>query len=131
MPTTRIHHLSNDLLSVTTVRTENAWVITVSGEVDLDTVDPLRRTLEAAASPRRPLPVLLNLRDVSFGGAALVNILLRARLSLGPDRLVLAEPAPRVIRLLRLTGLDAHFAISPSPAVRPRRDHVAKVTYHP
>lgn len=53
MPTTRIHHLSNDLLSVTTVRTETAWIIAVSGEVDIDTVEPLRRSLEAAASPGR------------------------------------------------------------------------------
>ncbi|MFF1558479.1 STAS domain-containing protein [Streptomyces sp. NPDC058279] len=132
MPTTRIHHLNNDLLSVTTVRTESAWVITVSGEVDLDTADPLRLTLEAASSPRQPLPVLLNLRGVRFGGSALVNLLLRARSSLGPDRLTLADPAPRVIRLLRLTGLDAHFEVGPRPAAaRAEPDSVAKVTYRP
>ncbi|MGW7099519.1 STAS domain-containing protein [Streptomyces sp. NPDC054838] len=129
MPTTRIHHLSNDLLSVTTVRTENAWVITVSGEIDLDTVDPLRLTLEAAASPRQCLPVLLNLRDVRFGGSALINTLLRARLELGSDRLLLTDPAPRVIRLLRLAGLDAHFTISPRLGARSEADSVAEVTH--
>ncbi|MFI5829944.1 STAS domain-containing protein [Streptomyces sp. NPDC051578] len=131
MPTTRIHHLSNDLLSVTTVRTETAWVITVCGEVDLDTVEPLRRSLAAAASPRQALPLLLNLRDVRFGDSALVNTLLGARLRLGPDRLSLVDPAPCVVRLLRLTGLDAHFAIGPRPAARPVPDSVAGCTHLP
>ncbi|MFC6982811.1 STAS domain-containing protein [Streptomyces cirratus] len=116
---------------MTTVRTENAWIITVSGEVDVDTVEPLRRSLEAASSARLPLPVLLNLRDVDFGGSTLVNTLLRARLRIGPDRLSLVDPGPRVIRLLRLTGLDAHFAIGRRPAARPQPDPVPKVTYLP
>lgn len=66
-----------------------------------------------------------------FGGSALINTLLRARLSLGPGRLGLVDPSPRVVRLLRLTGLDAHFAIGPRPAARPEPDPVPKVTHRP
>ncbi|MFD3325807.1 STAS domain-containing protein [Streptomyces sp. NPDC058701] len=82
----------------------DAWVIVVSGDLDMDSAGPLAEALESAG---RGL-VILDLSEVRFADSTALNLLLRFR------RLVdlqLVQPSEIVSRLLTLTGADALFVI--------------------
>ncbi len=61
-----------------TRRSDHAWTLTVSGDIDVETVAPLCRALNAV-DPRRGQVVVLDLSGVLFADASLVNALLHAR----------------------------------------------------
>ncbi|MDJ0347348.1 STAS domain-containing protein [Streptomyces sp. H10-C2] len=99
-------------LRLTSRRTDHTLIITVSGDVDLDTVEPLQYALSNAhTGPDQARTIVLDLSAVTFAGTSLINVLLRARTLLGPERLRIADPSPCVARLMRLTELDRHFTI--------------------
>ncbi|MCZ4103748.1 STAS domain-containing protein [Streptomyces sp. H39-C1] len=87
----------------------HAVIITVSGDIDFDTVAPLNRAIRAVADRSKDEPVVLDLSQVQFAGASLINALLYARAEIGPDRLRIAAPPPCVIRLLHVASLDGFF----------------------
>ncbi|GGU81329.1 hypothetical protein GCM10010275_15250 [Streptomyces litmocidini] len=97
------------------VRRENTgspatWLLSASGEFDVDTIDCLRDALTAArqAGAER---ILLDLADVVFGDCAFLHELVRAHR--GSSRLVLVGPLPAQIRrLLELTGTYPLFRIT-------------------
>ncbi|MFE9399386.1 STAS domain-containing protein [Streptomyces flavidovirens] len=89
---------------------EDASLLALSGEVDLETVEPLRHVLADLAARPGEAPVVLDLSAIRFADTALINVLLQARLKLG-DRLRIAAPSPLVVRLLCVLGLDHAFII--------------------
>lgn len=97
-------------------RTEDhVAVIEASGEVDLATVPALREAIsEQVAAGRTNL--LLDLRAVTFldstGLGVLVGAAKKARGAGGSLRLVCDNA--RVLRLLRITGLDKALAVHPT-----------------
>ncbi|GAA2922163.1 STAS domain-containing protein [Streptomyces enissocaesilis] len=93
-------------------RSERAHILALRGEVDLNSVEPLRLALDGAGR-RGEGPVVLDLSAVRFADTAMINALLRARPRLG-DRLRLAAPPAPVMRLLRVLGLDTAFIIRDS-----------------
>ncbi|MCZ4121045.1 STAS domain-containing protein [Streptomyces sp. H39-S7] len=102
-------------LRLTSRRTDRTLIITVRGEVDLDTIEPLQYALSAARTgPDLGRTVVLDLSGVTFAGTSLINALLRARRHLGPGRLRIADPSLCVARLMRLAGLDGHFTTATS-----------------
>ncbi|MFD5124477.1 STAS domain-containing protein [Streptomyces sp. NPDC058385] len=88
-------------------------VLAVSGEVDMESVEPLRLALAGAANDG-DRTVVVDLSAVVFADAAIINALRRARLSLG-GRLRIAAPSWPVLRLLRILGLDHVFALDAGP----------------
>ncbi|WP_240509028.1 STAS domain-containing protein [Streptomyces agglomeratus] len=92
-----------------THRSDRAVVIALRGEVDLESVEPLRLALDREAR-QGGVPVVLDLSAVGFADTAMINVLLRARPGLG-DRLRLAAPSALVMRLLRVLSLDEVFTI--------------------
>lgn len=81
-----------------------ALVLAVRGELDLDTLEPLRAALAAAA--REDVPrVVLDMSQVSFCDSSTMNELLRADVAIGAGRLWIAAPSPFVARLFGLVGL--------------------------
>ncbi|MET9497244.1 STAS domain-containing protein [Streptomyces sp. NPDC006552] len=92
-----------------------ALTLAVSGEVDLESAEPLRLALAAAA--RFHGRVCVDLSAVAFADTTLVNALLQARLSLG-ERLRVAAPSRPVRRLLVLLGVDGVLALDPPGAAR-------------
>jgi anti-anti-sigma factor len=89
---------------------EHASILALSGEVDLETVEPLRHALANVAARPGEAPVVLDLSAVRFADTALINALLQARLKLG-DRMRIAAPSALVVRLLRVLDLDHAFII--------------------
>ncbi|MFF9851405.1 STAS domain-containing protein [Streptomyces litmocidini] len=86
------------------------WLLSASGEFDVDTIDCLHDALTAAqeAGAER---ILLDLADVVFGDCAFLHELVRAHH--GPSRLVLVGPLPgQIRRLLELTGTYRLFRIA-------------------
>jgi anti-sigma B factor antagonist len=81
-----------------------ALVLAVRGELDLDTVGPLRTALAAAAREKAPR-VVLDMSQVTFCDSSTMNELLRADADLGAGRLWIAAPSPFVARLFGLVGL--------------------------
>ncbi|RCH67600.1 anti-sigma factor antagonist [Streptomyces sp. SDr-06] len=96
--------------------TSRFLILALSGEVDLETLGPLRQALAAAERDPAELLVVLDLSAVQFADAALVNTLLRARCGLG-TRLRLAAPSWVVLRLLRILDLERCFPMFAAPAL--------------
>ncbi|WP_225802693.1 STAS domain-containing protein [Streptomyces sp. NK15101] len=110
------------------VRRENTgssatWLLSASGEFDVDTIDCLRDAL-AAAEQAHAERILLDLADVVFGDSTFLHELVRAHRK--APRLVLVGPLPSQIRrLFELTGTYRLFRIAmdgdgaPTPDVVP------------
>ena len=108
-------------------------VLALSGEIDIVTA-PVARDLLAEAASEAVTGITVDLDEVTFLDAAGLGVLAgasgAARHLSGGFRLV-AVPA-RVLRLLRVTGLDRHLAAFPAPpgrrAQRERAAPLAAVT---
>ena len=93
-------------------------VVTVHGELDLETAPELRRALIETIDERPGRPLVVDLEGVDFidsaGLGVLVGGLKRARDRQGDVQLV--ATGQNVIRVLELTGLTRAFEIHPSRA---------------
>ncbi|MEV8099492.1 STAS domain-containing protein [Kitasatospora sp. NPDC085879] len=91
--------------------------VTARGDIDLATAPRLRRVLARALKAHRD--VVLDLSEVTFVDRAGLGALVEARNLAGRrgGRLVLWGAGPRVVRLIRLTGLGGYLAVERGPAV--------------
>lgn len=98
--------------------------VVLDGEVDLACADALRTTLEQQRRAGRR-HVRVDTSAVTFIDATILGVLLDAHLEFLAcgATLVLSDIAPRVERLLRITGLDSVFFIA-APS-QPGRTHTA------
>jgi anti-sigma B factor antagonist len=116
-PDTR-HYVSSGLgipdFAVATKRDSGESVVTVSGEVDVETAPRLRKALISAGALPSPR-VVVDLREVTFldstGLGVLVAGLKRARENGGDLRLV--ATSSHILRMLAITRLDSVFAVFP------------------
>ncbi len=99
-------------VNITTRRQRDASVLTVSGDLDIDSVAPLGLALTAAADDGSG-PVVVDLSGVGFADSTTVNVLLQGHTALG-DRLRLAAPSPFMRRLIEIIGLDSALPVLPS-----------------
>ncbi|MFD7198916.1 STAS domain-containing protein [Streptomyces sp. NPDC059893] len=84
-------------------------ILAVSGEVDLESVEPWKLALTGAANDD-DRTVVADLSAVVCADAAIINALLRVRLSLG-RRLRIAALSWPVLRLVQILGVDHAFAL--------------------
>ncbi|MGO4457772.1 STAS domain-containing protein [Streptomyces sp. M-16] len=84
------------------------WVVTARGELDQDTLTPLREALVSAAD-RHPL-VVLDAAGVTFGDSSFLNLLLQVHQM---TALRIAAPGDRLRRLFALTGADTVLSLHP------------------
>jgi anti-sigma B factor antagonist len=102
-------------LSVTTTHQDGVGVVTVAGEVDVYTAARLRTALDEEIAAGRT-HLVVDLDAVSFldstGLGVLVGRLKVVRNHSGWLRIVCTED--RVLRVFRITGLDAVFGIHES-----------------
>ena len=116
-PDTR-HYVSSGLgipdFAVATQRDESQSVVTVAGEVDVETAPRLRKALISAGDVPAPM-VVVDLREVTFldstGLGVLVAGLKRARENGGDLRLV--ATSSHILRMLAITRLDSVFSVYP------------------
>ena len=94
-------------VSITTTTVDEVIVVAVAGEIDVHTAPSVDDALAAAAGPR--VAIVADLTTVEFidstGLSVLVRALARARDDEGS--LAVVAPTERVLKVLRLTGLDA------------------------
>ncbi|WP_329455163.1 STAS domain-containing protein [Streptomyces sp. NBC_01497] len=83
-----------------------AWVIGVRGDLDLDTLAPLRDALEAAVA-EHPVTIL-DASGITFADSSALNLLLNT--AQGTD-LRIAAPSASLLRLLRITGADQVLSV--------------------
>ncbi|MFJ1567452.1 STAS domain-containing protein [Streptomyces erythrochromogenes] len=101
--------------SVTLATRADRSVITLTGDMDLDHVEPLRTALhEACAAPGTPARVVVDLSRLDFCDSAGLDALLHARSLCGANGRTptLADPGPQVHRLLCITGADRVFDLT-------------------
>jgi anti-sigma B factor antagonist len=106
-----------DALAVTTQQLPRALVLAVTGELDLYTAPQLHAALEAgvdAAGPGCP-DVVVDLGGVGFVDSTGLGEIVAAHKALAAKhaRLHLVVSHDRVLRLLRLTGLDGVLDVHP------------------
>lgn len=95
-----------------------AQVVAAHGDIDIETLGPLRQALEAAADS--PV-VVLDASGITFADSSFLSVLLTVRQR--TDLRVAGAP-PQVKRLLELTGADRIIALYPSVAQAQRADPV-------
>ncbi|MFB7620709.1 STAS domain-containing protein [Kitasatospora sp. NPDC056181] len=106
-------------LHVVTGREGATRVVTVTGELDLDTGDVLRRALAVPADEEPEDEglerIVVDLSGLRFCDSTGLNILLRTRLDAEAAglRMELAGPRPVVARVFALTGVDGVLRIHP------------------
>nr|WP_255410782.1 STAS domain-containing protein [Kitasatospora sp. SolWspMP-SS2h] len=88
-------------------------VLEVAGELDADTSPFLAAVVEAALTPDCRL-LVLDIARIDFCDSSGLNRLLDARTNTHHTPLVLAAPAPRLLRLLDITGARQVFEIADS-----------------
>ncbi|MDX3114523.1 STAS domain-containing protein [Streptomyces scabiei] len=93
-------------LSVVSTATDSIRVITVAGEIDLDTIEPLRQAL---AVPNLPRPrIVIDMHQVTFMDSTGINTLITAHRTLteAGGWIRLAAPTKAVLHTLQLVGLE-------------------------
>ncbi|WP_170211982.1 STAS domain-containing protein [Saccharothrix australiensis] len=85
---------------------DDVLVVSVAGEVDMDTAPRARAALQ------HPAAVVLDLDEVTFFGSAGIQLLVDAH-AMVEDLAVVATRRP-VLRPLEVTGLTEHLALCPS-----------------
>lgn len=95
-------------LTVELRETGAASTLRIEGDLDMGSIDVLLEVAEPRCAKRESF-VELDMSDVGFLDSAGLHALVRLhRLSeAATGRLILVDPPARVVRLLRLTGLDA------------------------
>jgi anti-sigma B factor antagonist len=89
-------------------------LVSVSGELDLASVDELRTALATAAAASSS-SVVVDVSDVSFIDSTALAALLRSNDELSSDgvQMVMACPPGPVRRLLTMTSLDDRLTLAP------------------
>lgn len=102
-------------LSVVSTITDGIRVLTVAGEIDHDTAQPLRQALDLSrlGSPPR---VVIDMRQVTFMDSAGINLLVTARRATTGQHgwLRLAGAPESVMRTLRIVELDTIIDCHPT-----------------
>ncbi|MGW6057703.1 STAS domain-containing protein [Streptomyces sp. NPDC055189] len=103
-----------DQFSVVSTPLDDVTVLTLAGEMDLDTSAHVREALEAVQAPGAR--VVIDLRRVTFIDSSGINVFIAAHRALDAagGRLSLAGPAESVIRTLEIVGIDTLIDISPT-----------------
>jgi anti-sigma B factor antagonist len=98
------------VMSLALTRHNDGAVITITGDVDLDTVDVLVDLVNSVAT-RQPDRIVVDLTGVTFFGAAGVTALLRARdlACAAGGRLLLRAPSEQARWILAVTETDRVF----------------------
>ncbi|MEU8473199.1 STAS domain-containing protein [Streptomyces sp. NPDC029006] len=100
------HSVQPGQLSVVSTATDGIRVITVAGEIDLDTIEPLRQALDV---PDLPQPrIVVDMHQVSFMDSTGINVLITAYRALtgAGGWIRLAAPSEAVMRTLQVVGVD-------------------------
>lgn len=98
---------------VGTERLDQAVVLTLSGELDFSTIDPVRDTVVGALA-ERPAVAALDLLAVTFFGEAGLALLAEAAHRADPDTSLRIVASGSTLRKLQLTGLDGHLSVYPT-----------------
>ncbi|MEV6756614.1 STAS domain-containing protein [Streptomyces sp. NPDC051214] len=86
-----------------------SWSLAAHGELDAQTIRPLRQAAEAAAAMFPAL--VLDFGAVTFADSSALNLLLLLH---DITELHVAAPQPQLLRVLALTGADQVLRIYPS-----------------
>ena len=102
-----------------TCRQQGEYVVmSVHGEIDLYTVPRLQRELAGVLADGSPVRLVVDLSGVDFCDSTGVNVLLAAHKQAkdaGGD-MELAAPRRAVRKILQVTGLEAVFTVTDTPA---------------
>ncbi|MEU9919634.1 STAS domain-containing protein [Streptomyces sp. NPDC051001] len=93
-------------LSVVSTAADGIRVLTLAGEIDRDTGQPLRQALDTSGTPHPR--IVVDLSRVTFMDSTGINIFIAAHRSLteAGGWIRLAAPTEAVLRLLQIVGVD-------------------------
>ncbi|MGW5860802.1 STAS domain-containing protein [Streptomyces sp. NPDC055239] len=93
---------------------DDVTVLTLAGEIDLDTSVHVRQALEAVGAPGTR--VVIDLRRVTFIDSSGINVFIAGHRALAEagGRLRLAAPSESVARTLEIVGIDTLIDICPT-----------------
>lgn len=108
--------------SFTCTDVAGAAVVEAHGELDTSSAGAFRTALERAAATGRPL-LVVDLARVSFLDSAGLSVIFGVQRGLsGPQRLVLGNVPPRMLRTLRLASVPAVVQLHPQGEPQPWAD---------
>jgi anti-sigma B factor antagonist len=103
---------ATDLRITTATLGKDAYVMAISGDLDVSCVDRLDDELERAAPPPGAR-LAVDLTGVPFIDSSVLGWLIETakRLRTGGGDLVIVSDDPRILRTFEITGLDRSFTI--------------------
>jgi anti-sigma B factor antagonist len=109
-------------LRVWTEEWDGTPVVRAEGEVDLGTVDALRKAASDIAR-RKPEAVIFDFRQVNYLDSTGLGVLVATRKKLGNSRdcIIIITNQPAVLQCLSLTGLDQVVRIQSEPSAVPTK----------
>jgi anti-sigma B factor antagonist len=103
------------LLRITPVDTGTAVVLAAAGEVDLDTGPRLRSALAGLLEQANPVPVVVDLTEVTFLGSTGIAVLVDAHWQAAQSHIpftIVVTPDGPVHRTLKTAGVDHHLTLT-------------------
>ena len=94
-------------------RVDQAVVLTLSGALDFNIIDPINDTVFGVLA-ERPAVVVLDMLAVTFLGEAGLALLVEAAQRAGPDTSLRLVAGAAILRKLQVTGLDGYFSVHPT-----------------
>jgi len=96
------------------VESADGQLIKLVGELDLSTVEDVRRTLQTALGSDGGKPVVVDLSELDFIDSTGIQALLEAHAASNADGggLVFRSPGDEVARVLRMTKVDETLGIA-------------------
>ena len=115
-----MQHMRQGDLRVWTEEWDGTPVIGAEGEIDLSSVDLLRKAASEVVR-LKPHAVIFDLRKVYFIDSSGLGVLVATRKQLGrdPGTVTVITTQPAVLQSLEITGLHRVFSIAGEPSKQP------------
>lgn len=102
--------------------------VTLPGEIDHHAAKAIREEIDRAIFYYRPKTLVLILAEVSFMDSAGLGLILGryTRMQELSGNLVIADPTPQTVKILKLAGLEKKIAIEASAAHKEKTNKATK-----
>ena len=117
---------SGSALEIVTTHDGPRSVLQLRGELDLSNDDDVRMEIRAVMHSHDPGILVLDLSGLAFTDSTGLGTMVWAhkRMAERGHQLLLADPNPLILRLLRISGLDRHLTVvSEEAAAEKTRSH--------
>jgi anti-anti-sigma factor len=95
---------------IRTTKWSDGYTVAVTGEIDVHTAGRLWSAIEQAFG-NGAVRVVIDLANTTFMDSTGLNVIVRAGVRFGAERIAIGRPTPPVARVLEISGLRRSFDV--------------------